>query len=47
VGTKKPRRWKRPGLVGAELERGRSGFEGAVGFAVVGEVADAVHGVFG
>jgi len=49
VFTKKPRRTRRPGLVGGREDRGlarSSDLEGIVGFTVVGEVADAVHGVF-
>ena len=50
MGTKKPRRGERPGLWWEEWEATGtilgSGLEGIVGFAVVGDVADAVHGVF-
>ena len=36
----------RPGLNEADETVRGSGLEGVVGFAVVGEIADAVHGVF-
>jgi len=46
VGMKKPRRTGRPGLVESGETVLGSGLEGVVGFAVVGDVAEAVHGVF-